>query len=286
MTTVRHHEETSARGLSADRMALTSGPIAWFLANAYVLGATGLAWHPPDHAAMTAAVLAVSFTYAVGVGLAARALTLAWRAGDRRLSVVALAAIAALPIVATSWFLGDVVRGIFYVQVGDAMVRTPSVTGLVLTWLLALYATFRARSLAGFEWAPVAAIPTHVVGWSAGVMAMYMLAKPGLDTSAMPFVLVYALFVGLGAAAVHTGRRERRRSLTSIGWVTLAAFPAVLATFAHWMWWMTLTGADIDIGWAPLLPVTLGGFLITYLAGVASWMGLLASNRRARKGTP
>ena len=98
------------------------------------------------------------------------------------------------------------------------------------------------------------------MGVGSAVLAVYLVVKPWLDPKALPWLAGYAICVGLVAAAIPTGFYTRRRWVNLVGWATVASLPVLVAAFFHWMWWMTLTGVEIQYGWAQLFPITVVGF--------------------------
>jgi hypothetical protein len=265
---------TAATQVRPVALGVRIGLVAWFLGFAYLVGTTGLAGSG-HNMVLIVMVFGVSLLYAAAMGFAGWAMAVGRRTGAAVPTLLGGTALLALPIVSSAWFLSNEFRGFVQFELGGITYDTPSMTGLVLSLLLAAVAgpvAWRRRHDPTVEAEPL-------IPWIAGVgmaaLATYLMIQPGLDTAALPWVIGYALFVGVGATAIIAATRDGHPVAKVAGWVTVAAFPILVAGFFHWNWWAGLFGVEVDYGWAPLLPITILGFAVTYAAGLVAALVML-----------
>jgi uncharacterized protein len=251
------------------RFGVLVGLVAWLFTFA-LFTPFGLQWVLP--------AFGLSIVYAGFAGVAGWAFAVGRSAGSRRVEVVAVAAILALPAISAAWFLSPSAKGIIDLVVADTFVSTPPLTGIGLTMVGALVAAMMARSYRNLRGA-AKPWPWWAVGLLAAVAALYLTIDwaPGEgELGAVGLFAAHILAVAIGGSAIAWGIGRRITWLMSIGWITVTVLPVLTAVYFY-------TGlGGLVFGWAtePLVYYLILGFLLVATLVIA----LAVAHLTARQG--
>jgi uncharacterized protein len=251
------------------RFGVLVGLVAWFFAFA-LFTPFGPQWVLP--------AFGLSIVYAGFVGVAGWALAVGRRGGGRRVEVVAVAAILALPVISAAWFLSPSAKGIIDLVVEDTFVSTPPLTGIGLTIVGALAAAGMAQRFRGVRGDAVY-WPWWLVGLLAAVAALYLMhdwTPEGADPGYMGLLAGHVVAVAIGGSAIAWGIRRGIGWLIAIGWIAVTVLPVLTAVYFY-------TGLGVQLfGWAtePLVYYLILGYLLVATLVLA----LAVAHLTARQG--
>jgi hypothetical protein len=208
--------------------------------------------------------IALVGVYGLSFGIAGASLAVGRRADARTVMAIALLAL-----------LADPLRLLFplYIPRGVTLLTVDNLSASGVTVLLAATSAVGAWLVHRRRAADLPAIPPWLVGGLVCVLALAYGTRPGFDPDAWPGLALYAVAVGLGAAAVPIGVYGKRRGLTWLGWIAVGGLPAL-----HSAWFLDSPDPE---AWT-VVYLDLIGIGISLVAGGAVAIALLRRALRHR----